>query len=512
MSQPSPLLATIGLHKAYAQPVLRGVDWDVRAGEVHALVGENGAGKSTLARLLCGMVAPDAGHMQLDGAVWLPASRRQADAAGVRMVLQELAAIGTLTVAENIFRGRLPTKRGGAWGVIDRRRLNEEARVWMAAVGLQDVEPHALVNTLGVGQKQLVEIAGALTSDVKLLILDEPTAALTGPETQRLFHQIRRLCAAGTAVVYISHRLEELQEIASRLTVLRDGVMVGTHNACDLSVGEVIKLMSGRALSVDAFTAAPQSDDAGLVVQGLCVSDTVHDISFAAHKGEILGFAGLMGAGRTEMVRALFGADKRSAGDVFIEGQKVNIRHPRDAVGAGVALLTEDRKEQGLLLPLGIAANVSVVNLAGLAKCGVIDEAKEAKVAERFMQALAVKAHSLGQPVVELSGGNQQKVLIARWLYRDCRVLIFDEPTRGIDVAARFEIYKLMRDLAHAGKTILVVSSDLNELMQICHRIAVLSRGRLVDTFRRDTWTQASIMAAAFSGYLGKAANSQAEA
>ncbi|MDX2024030.1 MAG: sugar ABC transporter ATP-binding protein [Deltaproteobacteria bacterium] len=512
MSLPSPLLATFDLHKAYAQPVLRGVNWAVRAGEVHALVGENGAGKSTLARVVCGMTSPNAGHMQLAGRPWSPSSRRDADAQGVRMVLQELGAIGTLTVAENIFRGRLPTKGGGRWGVIDRKRLHEEARVWMAAVGLQDVAPDALVSSLGVGQKQLVEIAGALTSDVKLLILDEPTAALTGPETQKLFEQIRRLCAGGTAVVYISHRLEELQEIATRLTVLRDGVMVGTHNTADLSIDKIIKLMAGRALSADEFATAQHGEDVGIEVRNLRVNGVVRDVSFSAHKGEILGFAGLMGAGRTETMRALFGADVRDAGEVFIDGEPVTIRHPRDAVRAGVALLTEDRKEQGLLLPLGITTNVSVVNLPALAKHGVIDESNEASVAERFRQTLAVKAHNLSQPVGELSGGNQQKVLIARWLFRDCRVLIFDEPTRGIDVGARFEIYKLMRDLAHAGKTILVVSSDLTELMQICHRIAVLSRGELVQTFRRDTWTQASIMAAAFSGYLGKAATDQAEA
>jgi ribose transport system ATP-binding protein len=503
MTSDEALLAAAGLRKSYGPvTVLEGADFTLRPGEVHALVGENGAGKSTLARILAGLTPPDAGAMTFEGRPYAPRSKHEAERLGVRMVLQELNVVGTLTVAENIFIDQLPHRLG--W--IDRRRLNGEAAALLAQLGLGDLDPARPVGTLGIGHQQMVEIAAGLSRRCRVWILDEPTAALTDAEAERLFAQMKRLQGEGVGILYISHRMEEIRRLSDRITVLRDGRMVATHRTSEVTLDQIVREMVGRELGESLSRGAAARGASALRVDGLCRGGAVRDVSFEAFRGEILGFAGLMGSGRTETMRAVFGADRPDRGAVYLRGsaQPARIRSPRDAVRQGVALLTEDRKGQGLLLPLSIRANTTLARMGDVSgKGGWISAAAERGVADRFVRALAIRCASAEQPAGQLSGGNQQKVVIAKWLYRDCDVLIFDEPTRGIDVGAKFEIYRLLADLAAGGKAVVVVSSDLKELMAICDRIAVMSAGRLAAVFGRGEWTQDGIMKAALSGYLG---------
>jgi ribose transport system ATP-binding protein len=495
------LLVATGITKTFpGVQALRQVDFDLRAGEVHALVGENGAGKSTLTRILAGLERPDAGEMSLVGQAYSPRSRAEAETLGVRMVMQELNLVGNLTVAENIFIERLPSRLG----FIDYRRLHESAREAMARVGLDDVDPATPVKSLGVGRQQMVEIAAGLSRRCRVLALDEPTASLTDSEVQRLFSQIRRLQAEGVGIIYISHRIEEVLSIADRVTVLRDGQIVGTQATKGVGPEAVIRMMVGRDLGDECLAPRGSRGTIALRVVRLSCGPRVRDVSFEAYRGEVLGVAGLMGSGRTETMRAIFGADAPDSGGVYLHGREepARIRKPSDAVRQGIALLTEDRKEQGLFLSLPVRANISITKLAALSSLGWIRSARERQVARRYAESLGVKCWSVEQTVGQLSGGNQQKVVIAKWLYRDCDILIFDEPTRGIDVGAKFEIYRLLANLAGRGKAILLVSSDLKELMAVCNRILVMSAGRVAGAFERDNWSQEAIMNAAFSGYV----------
>lgn len=500
------LLTVSGVWKSYASAALAGVDFDLSAGEVHALIGENGAGKSTLARIIAGLTKPDAGTLRMNGQPFAPRNKVEAEERGVRIVMQELNLIGNLTVAENIFIDQIPHRCG--W--IDFRRLNTAAQMILAQVGLEDLPPTRLVKSLGIGQQQMVEIAAGLSRRCALFILDEPTAALTGPEIELLFAQIAKLKAAGVGVIYISHRLEEIQRIADRVTVLRDGKVVVTRRAAEVSLDDMVRWMVGRELGQALRRPKKPCGAVALRVQGLRCGLAVRDAGFEARRGEILGFAGLMGSGRTETMRAIFGADRAEAGQVFLHGanEPARIRSPRDAVRLGLALLTENRKEQGLLLPLSVRANITLMRLGDLSgRGGWIRAAAERKAAERWAKTLAVRCSSTEQRVAELSGGNQQKVVVAKWLFRDCDILIFDEPTRGIDVGAKFEIYQLLAGLADEGKAIIMVSSDLKELLALCDRIAVMSAGRVAATFERGEWSQDEIMAAALSGYVEKNAD-----
>jgi ribose transport system ATP-binding protein len=488
---------------------LRGVDFELRAGECHALVGENGAGKSTLMRLAAGLYRPDGGTMQLDGEPYAPSSRAEAERRGVRIVLQELNLIANLSVAENIFLEHLPA----TCGVIRYGRLHADARAALDRVGLQRLDPATPVHALGVGQKQMIEIAAGISRRSRVFILDEPTAALTDAEAEHLFEQIARLKLEGVAIVYISHRLEEVRRLADRITILRDGALVSTHAAREISLDEVIRRMVGREIGEMAPPRTAPLGEVALRVSGLSRGTAVRDVSFEVRRGEILGFAGLAGSGRTETVRAIFGADRPDCGEIYLFGSPTpaRIRSPRDAVRLGIALLTEDRRGQGLLLPQPVRVNATLAELRPLTRLGtVLSHSLERRTAEDLAEKLHIKCATVEQRVNELSGGNQQKVVLAKWLHRDCEILIFDEPTQGIDVGAKFEIYQLLAELATQGKAILVVSSELNELLALCDRIAVMSAGRLAAIFVRGEWSQDKILAAALSGYGASAPHREA--
>ncbi|MBH9348411.1 sugar ABC transporter ATP-binding protein [Pseudomonas aeruginosa] len=494
-----PLLSIRGVGKTYAQPVLAEIDLQLFGGEVLALTGENGAGKSTLSKIVGGLERPGAGSLELRGRPYAPASRREAEALGVRMVMQELNLLPTLSVAENLFLHDLPRRAG--W--IDRRRRRAAARAAMAQGGREAIDPDTLVGDLGIGHQQMVEIARNLIGDCRLLILDEPTAMLTAREVDMLFEQVERLRERGGAIVYISHRLEELARISQRIAVLRDGRLVCVEPIERYDADQLVTLMVGRDLG-ERFALGPRQTGAPLLrVERRSRRGKVHEVSFEVRAGEIFGISGLIGSGRTELLRLIYGADRADGGQVLLGDppQRLSLRSPADSVRQGVALITEDRKGEGLLLDQSISANRALGNRPALARHGVIDRRREEALARRQVEALRVRCADTAQAVGELSGGNQQKVVIGRWLERDCQVLLFDEPTRGIDVGAKFDIYALLAELTRRGKALVVVSSDLRELMLICDRIGVLSAGRMVDTFERDAWTQDALLAAAFAGY-----------
>ncbi|CAB3700211.1 sugar ABC transporter ATP-binding protein [Paraburkholderia rhynchosiae] len=504
------VLSVSGIGKTYAEPVLADVSLSLRAGEVLALTGENGAGKSTLSKIIGGLVEPTAGTMRLAGQPYAPASRTEAEAFGVRMVMQELNLLPTLSVAENLFLNRLPRVGALSFGWIDRRKLREDARHAMAQVGLDAIDPDTLVGELGIGHQQMVEIARNLIDDCRVLILDEPTAMLTAREVDLLFEQIDRLKARGVALVYISHRLEELARVAEQIAVLRDGRLVHADAMANLTSDQIVTWMVGRELGEQIDLGVRNIGAPLLKVERLARGKVVRDVSFEVRAGEIFGISGLIGAGRTELMRLIYGADTKDGGTVALAATPgapptpVRIDSPSDAVRAGIALITEDRKGEGLLLPQPIAANVSLGDIGSVARHGIVDARRENALAKKQIDAMRIRSSGPAQIVGELSGGNQQKVVIGRWLARDCRVLLFDEPTRGIDVGAKFDIYGLMGALAREGRALVVVSSDLRELMLICDRIGVMSAGSLTGLFERNTWSQDALLAAAFAGYRSR--------
>jgi ribose transport system ATP-binding protein len=506
------VLSVSGIGKTYAEPVLADVSLSLRAGEVLALTGENGAGKSTLSKIIGGLVEPSAGTMRLGGEPYAPASRTEAEALGVRMVMQELNLLPTLSVAENLFLNRLPRVNAFSFGWIDRRKLRDDARHAMAQVGLDAIDPDTLVGELGIGHQQMVEIARNLIDDCRVLILDEPTAMLTAREVDLLFEQIARLKSRGVALIYISHRLEELARVAERIAVLRDGRLVHVDAMANLTSEQIVTWMVGRELGERIDLGVRNIGAPLLKVDRLARGKVVRDVSFDVRAGEIFGISGLIGAGRTELMRLIYGADPKDSGTVALAATPgapptaVRIDSPSDAVRAGIALITEDRKGEGLLLPQPIAANVSLGNIGSVARHGIVDAKRENALAMKQIDAMRIRSSGPAQIVGELSGGNQQKVVIGRWLARDCRVLLFDEPTRGIDVGAKFDIYGLMGALAREGRALVVVSSDLRELMLICDRIGVMSAGSMTGVFERTSWTQDALLAAAFAGYRSREA------
>ncbi|MCB2010131.1 MAG: sugar ABC transporter ATP-binding protein [Geminicoccaceae bacterium] len=469
-----PILTLRNIRKSYGPiEVLHGIDLEIHPGEVVALLGENGAGKSTVSNVISGTVLPSSGEMTWQGASYAPATPREAIDAGVGMIHQELLLLPQLDIAENMFVGRYPMKGGR----IDRREMESRAAQGLKRLGL-DISPRRKVEGLPTASQQLIEIAKALTLNARMLIFDEPTAALGGEETRQLFEQIRRLKAEGVGMIYISHRLEEIKQIADRIVVMRDGEKVHQFETADLPIRTIVEAMVGRPMEQMFPPLARPTEQAVLEVKGLTSpSGRFRDVNFSVHKGEIFGIAGLVGAGRTELVRAIAGADPISAGTIILDGQEMTPRSPREAIDKGVVLVPEDRKLQGVILDHSIGENIAYSNFESVGSRGWISSGKVRTFADDNIVRFGVKGKG-HQNAGEMSGGNQQKVVIAKWLARNPRVVLLDEPTRGIDVGARSSIYEIIHGLAEHGVAVIVVSSDLEEVLGVSNRILVLAAGK----------------------------------
>ncbi|KAA0998892.1 sugar ABC transporter ATP-binding protein [Paraburkholderia panacisoli] len=490
----TPLISVKRLNKSFpGVRALHEVQFELMAGEVHALMGENGAGKSTLMKILAGVYTRDSGEILYEGKPVEFESPRDAQAVGIGIIHQELHLMNHLTVAQNIFIGREPRGRFGLF--LDEDKLNAQARDILASMHVA-IEPRAVVGALTVARQQMVEIAKALSFDSRVLIMDEPTSALNDAEIAELFRIIRKLKSRGVGIIYISHKMDELKQIADRVTVMRDGEYVATVAAQDTSVEAIIGMMVGRTLTdVAPSHSAVDKGEVALEVRNLNAGPLVKDVSFTLHKGEILGFAGLMGAGRTEVARAVFGADPIESGEIVVKGVKAAIRTPSDAVARGIGYLSEDRKRYGLATGMDVESNIVMSNLRKfLAFNFFLRRAPIRRTASHFINLLAIRTPSATQQVRLLSGGNQQKIVIAKWLERDCDVLFFDEPTRGIDVGAKNEIYKLLRSLADEGKAVVMISSELPEILRMSDRVIVMCEGRITGELSAKEATQERIM------------------
>ncbi|WP_123043758.1 sugar ABC transporter ATP-binding protein [Cohnella candidum] len=489
------LVSMEGIEKRFAGvPALKGCRFELRAGEVHALVGENGAGKSTLMKVLTGVYRKDGGSISVFGKeVEIPDAKTAQDL-GIGMIHQELNLAADLTVAENIFIGREPRRAFRLF--LDDKEMNKRADVLLRQMNL-DIEPTALVSDLTVAKQQMVEIVKAISRESRVLIMDEPTAALSDAEIEELFRTVEQLRAKGVGIVYISHRMAELQRIADRITVMRDGSYIDTVPAAGVSVDRIISMMVGREIYQSHREARAVSHrEIALEVRALSRGKALKEISFTLRRGEILGVAGLVGAGRTEMARAIFGADPIDGGEILVHGKKVRIASPHQAVGHGIGYLSEDRKRYGCLLEMDVKTNAAMATLKRhMTRFGWMKDAGMASSAAKVVEDLKVKTPGIKQPLKFLSGGNQQKVIIGKWLLRDCDILIFDEPTRGIDVGAKSEIYKLLERLADEGKSIIMISSELPEIIRLSHRILVMCEGRITGELENDDQvTQERIM------------------
>ncbi len=472
---------------------VQNVSLDILPGEVHALVGENGAGKSTLMKVLAGVYRKDSGRVIYKGREVEIPNPRAAQQLGISMIHQELNLMPHLTVAQNIFIGREPRSFSNL--LVNEKAINEQTQKLMALLHLQ-LDPRTRVSNLTVAKQQMVEIVRALSFNSELLIMDEPTAALADTEIAELFQIIRQLSQKGVGIVYISHRLEELKQISDRITVMRDGHYIGTVPTSEASIDQVIRMMVGRTIYQVSPEIPEQADqEVVLDVKNLRRGNAIKDVSFRLRKGEILGFAGLMGAGRTEVMRAVFGADPIDSGQIYVRGKRVQIRSPRDAVKQGIGYLSEDRKRYGLTLGMDVESNLVLATLQRfLAWLGWVKGAATRDAADRFVEKLSIKTPSLQQKVKNLSGGTQQKVVVGKWLVADTDILIFDEPTRGIDVGAKSEIYRLLNDLVRQGKSIIMISSELPEILRMSHRIVVMCEGRITGELNGSEATQEKIM------------------
>jgi ribose transport system ATP-binding protein len=470
---------------------LKGVSFELKAGEVHALMGENGAGKSTLMKVLCGIHSRDGGTIELFGKQVNFANIRESQEAGIGIIHQELNMMNHLTVAQNIYIGREPMKGG----FIDDRKMEKDAKELFKRIGIK-IDPAATLGTLTVGKQQMVEIAKAVSHESKLLILDEPTAALTQTEVEELFDIMRDLKSKGIGMIYISHRMDEINVISDRVTVMRDGEYVGTLITKDTTKDEIVKMMVGRVIYGDKKEKSncPPDSPVVLEVRNLCSGTTIKNVSFQLHKGEILGFSGLMGAGRTEVARAIYGADRFDQGEILVNGEPVEIKNPNQATKQGICYLSEDRKRYGLLLIKSVTENTVLSSLDDFIRVGVINDQKAALAAQQVNAKLRTKTPSMEQKLKNLSGGNQQKVIVARWLLKNSDIFIFDEPTRGIDVGAKSEMYELIEDLAAQGKSVIVISSELSEIQRLSDRVVVMCEGRITGELDIADATQEEIM------------------
>jgi ribose transport system ATP-binding protein len=492
------LLSLENIRKEFPSVVaLADVSFDLKRGEVHAVCGENGAGKSTLMKIISGVYTPTSGTIIYKGVERSFSNPLEAEKLGIAIIHQELNLVPHLTVAENIYLAREP-RRGF---LVDRRKLKADAQACLDRLGVA-IAPDTLVRELSVAQCQMVEIAKALSLDAEVLIMDEPTSSLTEQETRLLFQVIHDLKASGVGIIYISHRLDEMAEIVDRVTVLRDGRYVATNAFGDTSVDEIVSRMVGRSLE-EKFperTSTP-SEEVLLRAENLTRNGVFRNVSFTLRRGEILGFAGLMGAGRTEVARAIFGADPLDAGTVTMGTEELAIKSPRDAIAAGIAYLSEDRKAQGLAIKMPVDANMTLANMDEVSnRFGLINFAAQARAAEHYVDLLSIKTPSVKQPVRLLSGGNQQKIIIGKWLFRQSRILFFDEPTRGIDVGAKFAIYKIMDELARDGIGVILISSELPEILGMTDRVAVFHNGTITGVLETARTNQEEIMRYA-SGY-----------
>ena len=482
------------------------ISFDLNEGEVHVLVGENGAGKSTLMKILSGVYTPTSGNIIIDGNSYSHLNPTLSQELGISIIYQELSVINELSIAENLFIGRLPTKQVVGVPVVDWKFINGKAAEMLEMVGLKK-NPSTAVEELSISEKQLVEIAKALVMETRVLIMDEPTSSLTPEEIQRLFKIIRNLRSKGVGIIYISHKLDEINQVGDRVTVLKDGGLVGSKELSEVqSKEEIVVMMVGRELKDKYFSTRQSNEDHEdeIIFEARNISTPdkkVKDVSFKLHKHEILGFAGLMGAGRTELMNAIFGAEKKESGTIYLNGEEVKINDTYDAVKKGLALLTENRRETGFFHNFEIFKNVSAVENLKHSKLkgatGLINLTSEKQKADQQKEALAIKCTSIFQNITELSGGNQQKVIIGKWLCADAEVILFDEPTRGIDVGSKSEIYKIMRQLVDDGKGVIMVSSELPELLSVCDRILVFRKGEISARLTSAEATEEKIILAA---------------
>ena len=481
---------------------LSGITFDILAGEVHVLLGENGAGKSTLMKILSGVHKPTSGTIILGGKEYAGLTPKDSRDNGISVIYQELSVINELSIQENLFVGHLPTKKLGFINTVDYAEMKERTKELLKKVGLNR-DPETFVENLSISEKQQVEIAKALAADSKILIMDEPTTSLTSSEVAHLFKVVRQLKSEGKGIVFISHKLGEIMEIGDRVTVLKDGTYVGTKNVSDVTQDDLVAMMVGRQISKSYQHENADFSKAEVIfeVKNLSRRDgKVRNVSFKLHRGEILGFSGLVGSGRSEMMNSIFGAEPKASGEIYINGQKADCRKPYRSIKNGLAMVTENRRETGFFHNFSIKKNISVLPFVKQSLCGgtigLVSKERENEWADEQKQKLNIECYSTAQGITELSGGNQQKVILGKWLAADSKIIIFDEPTKGIDVGSKGEIYTLMRKLADEGKGVLVVSSELPELLAVCDTISVFREGEIVATFDRKDATEEKLVAA----------------
>ena len=479
---------------------LKNMSIGIRPGEIHGLIGENGAGKSTLIKVLTGVHTPEEGEIFVDGQKVVFKNPVQSREAGIACVYQELNIVKQLSVTDNVFMGRAVKKNG----LLDYPRMYEEAKQALTTLGHPEIDVKMECGKLGTGQQQMVEIAKAVSLDAKLIIMDEPTSSLGKEEINQLMETVRGLKAKGVAILFVSHKLEELFELCDRVTVMRDGEHIITEDTVNLTEDSLINAMVGRTLDNLYPKEFGTKGEVWLEAKGLNEAGVLHDVSFKAHAGQITGFAGLVGAGRTETMRAVFGADKLDSGEIYVKGEKVHIRTPKDAIKRKIAFLTEDRKGQGLVLNLDVRTNLVLANMKGFSNGPFLNKDRIEQAGNDNVSALKIKTPSLNEVVGQLSGGNQQKVVIGKWVNTDADIFIFDEPTRGIDVGAKIEVYRVMNDLVKAGKCVIMVSSELPEILAMSDHVVVMRGGRVMADIDRDTphFNSEDIMKAAWGGEL----------